>query len=52
MDNYKYCWSKSSAIFLRENEESRVIKLRNMGELECLMMAESGRTEDNNYYLE
>ena len=24
-NNYKFCWSKSSTIFLRENEQSRVI---------------------------
>lgn len=42
-NNYQYCWSKSSAIFLRENAESRAIKLRNMGELERLK-SENGHT--------
>lgn len=34
--NYKYCWSKSTSIFLRESDVSRIIKLRNMAELEYL----------------
>ena len=46
-NGYMYCWSKSSAIFLREKAESRVIKLRSMGDLECLI-TESGRTGDHN----
>ena len=33
-NNYKFCWSKSSAVFLRENEQSRVIKLKNMAEFD------------------
>ena len=35
-NNYKFCWSKSSCIFLRKSEASRIFKLQNMLDLEKL----------------
>ena len=34
--NFKYCWSKSSAIFLREDDATRVFKLQKLSDLESL----------------
>ena len=35
-NNYKYCWAKNSAIYLRQNDMSRVIKLSRINDLTAL----------------
>ena len=34
---FKYCWSKATSIYLRENDDSRVIKLQSLNDLGILM---------------
>ena len=36
-NNYKYCWAKKSAIYLRQNDTSRIIKLNRMDDLATLI---------------
>ena len=36
-NNYKYCWTKNSTIYLRKSEETRAIKINEIHDLELLM---------------
>ena len=36
-NNYKYCWAKNSAIYVRQNDASRVIKLHRVSDLTALL---------------
>ena len=35
-DNYKYCWAKDTAIYLRKSDDSRAIKLTSFQDIESL----------------
>ena len=36
---FKYCWSKDSTILLRKTDNSRIYKLRNLEDLEELLLS-------------
>ena len=35
-DNYKYCWAKDTAIYLRKSDNSRAIKITSLQDIEAL----------------
>ena len=40
--NYAYCWAKNQVIYLRQHENSRPIKVKDLGVLQTMAQEESG----------
>ena len=45
--NYKYCWAKDTAVFLRKSDSSRVIRLNTVQDLEELCQSKAGGAARN-----